>query len=38
VLFGPIGAGLHGVEEWVELESVRRCRDALIGLIRDWCR
>ena len=38
VLFGPTGAGLHGVEEWVDLASVRQCRDALTGLIRDWCR
>ena len=38
VLFGPTGAGLHGVDEWVELASVRQCRDALAGLIRDWCR
>lgn len=38
VLFGPSGAGLHGVEEWVDLASVRHCRDALAGVIRTWCR
>ncbi len=38
VLFGPTGAGLHSTEEWVDLASVRQCRDALAGLIRDWCR
>jgi acetylornithine deacetylase len=38
VLFGPIGAGLHGVDEWVDLASVRQCRDALVVLIRTWCR
>ena len=38
VLFGPTGAGLHSVEEWVELSSVRQCRDALAGAIRAWCR
>ncbi|MEP7117974.1 MAG: ArgE/DapE family deacylase [Acidobacteriota bacterium] len=38
VLFGPTGAGLHGVDEWVDLHSVRQCRDALAMLIRDWCR
>jgi acetylornithine deacetylase len=37
VLFGPTGAGLHGIEEWVDLASVRQCRDALAGLIRTWC-
>ncbi len=38
VLFGPTGAGLHSVEEWVDLTSVRQCRDALTGAIRAWCR
>ena len=38
VLFGPAGGGLHGVDEWVDLASVRQCRDALAGAIRDWCR
>ena len=32
VLFGPTGAGLHGLEEWVEIESVLKCRDALVNL------
>ncbi len=38
VLFGPAGAGLHGLDEWVDLASVRQCRDALVGLARGWCR
>ena len=38
VLFGPTGAGLHSLEEWVEVQSVLACRDALVELIRDWCR
>ena len=37
VLFGPVGAGLHGVDEWVDLPSVQKCRDALVQLIRVWC-
>jgi acetylornithine deacetylase len=37
VLFGPAGAGLHSVDEWVDLASVRQCRDALADLIRVWC-
>ncbi len=37
VLFGPTGAGLHGLEEWVEVQSVLKCRDALINLARAWC-
>ncbi len=38
ILFGPIGAGLHSVEEWVDAQSVLTCRDALVNLSRDWCR
>jgi acetylornithine deacetylase len=38
ILFGPTGAGLHSVEEWVETASVLACRDALVALTRDWCR
>lgn len=38
VVFGPTGAGLHSLEEWVDLGSVRQCRDALAGLVREWCR
>ena len=37
VLFGPAGAGLHGVQEWVDVASVVACRDALAALARDWC-
>ena len=38
ILFGPTGAGLHSVEEWVDANSVVQCRDALVTLARDWCR
>jgi acetylornithine deacetylase len=38
VLFGPAGAGLHSTDEWVDLTSVRQCRDALAATIRAWCR
>jgi acetylornithine deacetylase len=38
ILFGPTGGGLHSVEEWVNIQSVLTCRDALVTLIRDWCR
>jgi acetylornithine deacetylase/succinyl-diaminopimelate desuccinylase family protein len=37
VLFGPGGAGLHSIEEYVILEDVLRCRDALSDLARAWC-
>jgi len=37
VLFGPGGAGLHSAEEYVLIQDVLRCRDALSALARDWC-
>jgi acetylornithine deacetylase len=37
VLFGPGGAGLHSVEEYVQIRDVLRCRDALAALARGWC-
>jgi acetylornithine deacetylase len=38
VLFGPTGAGLHGLEEWVDVQSVVTCRDALAALVPQMCR
>lgn len=37
LLFGPTGAGLHGLDEWVDARSVCQCRDALVALARQWC-
>jgi acetylornithine deacetylase len=37
VLYGPGGAGLHSTEEYVEVEDVLRCRNALAALARRWC-
>jgi acetylornithine deacetylase len=37
VLFGPGGAGLHSVEEYVNVSDVIACRDALTALVRHWC-
>jgi acetylornithine deacetylase len=36
VLFGPGGAGLHSTEEYVIVDDVRRCRDALVALARSF--
>jgi acetylornithine deacetylase len=36
VLFGPGGAGLHSIEEYVIVEDVLRCRDALVELSAAW--
>jgi len=32
VLFGPRGAGLHSIEEYVEVDDVQACRD----VFRAW--
>ncbi len=37
LLFGPTGAGLHGIDEWVDAATVICCRDALVSLARQWC-
>jgi acetylornithine deacetylase len=37
VLFGPGGAGLHSTEEYVNLEDVKTCRDALVDLAENFC-
>ena len=37
VVFGPGGAGLHGLEEYVLVDDVIACRDALVGLARAYC-
>jgi acetylornithine deacetylase len=37
VLYGPGGAGLHGLVEYVRLDEVLACRDTLAELARAWC-
>ncbi|MGB6483200.1 MAG: ArgE/DapE family deacylase [Candidatus Acidiferrales bacterium] len=37
VVFGPTGRGLHGAEEYVEIESVGKCAAALRELILEFC-
>jgi len=37
VLFGPGGAGLHGLEEYVNLDEVVACRDVLVDLAARYC-
>ena len=37
VVFGPGGAGLHGLEEYVLINEVRECRDALIDVATRFC-
>lgn len=37
VVFGPGGAGLHGIEEHVRVDEVLACRDALVATARKYC-
>jgi acetylornithine deacetylase len=37
VIFGPGGAGYHGIEEFVRIEEVLACRDVLAKLAEDFC-
>jgi len=37
VVFGPGGAGLHSISEYVIADDVIACRDALIELSKDFC-
>jgi len=37
VIFGPGGAGLHSIEEYVIAEEVLACRDALANLALGFC-
>lgn len=37
VIFGPGGAGLHSLEEFVRLDEVIACRDALVELACAFC-
>jgi acetylornithine deacetylase len=37
VLFGPGGAGLHSIEEYVHLGEVETCAAVLAELALDYC-
>jgi acetylornithine deacetylase len=37
VLFGPGGAGLHSIEEYVRIDEVQTCRDILVDLAIRFC-
>ena len=38
VVFGPGGAGLHGIEEFAWIDQVIECRDALVDAAERFCR
>jgi acetylornithine deacetylase len=37
LLFGPGGAGLHGIEEYVNVDDLAVCRDVICDVARRWC-
>ena len=37
VIFGPGGEGLHGIEEYVRINEVLECRDALVEAAMRFC-
>ncbi|KAK5994123.1 Diaminopropionate ammonia-lyase [Cladobotryum mycophilum] len=37
LLWGPRGYGLHGKEEWVEVESIKQVSEALTGIAAEFC-
>ncbi len=37
VVYGPGGAGLHGIEEYVRIDEVLTCRDVLIDVAAKFC-
>lgn len=37
VVFGPSGGGAHSAEEWVDLDSVRRCAATLVRTALIYC-
>ncbi len=38
VLFGPLGAGAHAAEEWVDLQSVEACVETYLATATAFCR
>ena len=38
VIFGPGGAGLHGLDEYCHVQDIFDCRDVLVELAREYCR
>lgn len=37
IVYGPAGEGLHGKEEWVEIESLREFERVFTQLVQDFC-
>ncbi len=37
VILGPLGAGAHGVVEWIDLDSVQQCADVYTAVAQAFC-
>ena len=37
VVYGPIVGGIHGTDEWVDLASLERCREAYLAVAKEIC-
>ncbi len=37
ISFGPDGENIHGVNEYVDIDSVIDCTKVLTAFIMDWC-
>ncbi|KAH6886435.1 tryptophan synthase beta subunit-like PLP-dependent enzyme [Thelonectria olida] len=38
LLWGPKGLGLHGKEEWVDIDSIRKVTDGLTDIAKEFCK
>lgn len=38
IVFGPVGAGLHSKEEWVQIKSLQQLQSVFANLIEDFCQ
>jgi acetylornithine deacetylase len=36
--YGPVGGNMHGVDEWVDLDSVKEVTKTYAAFILDWCK
>lgn len=37
MVYGPIAGDIHGFDEWVSIESIRRVTVAMALFIAEWC-
>jgi acetylornithine deacetylase len=35
--YGPIGESIHGIDEWVSIDSTMACTEVLARFIARWC-